>query len=82
MAEPSREHLAAIHKVLEDSSVLFDFEIAKVARAILTSTEPAVLDAMQDALVRAGRLRPGQWTSERGRVIVRYVTDWQDDPYA
>ena len=62
-----------------------------VAHAILTSTDPAVLDAMQDALVRAGRLRedhqvargPESWAIalRHGRVVHerRLVTEWTEE---
>lgn len=58
-----------------------------IAEALLTSTDPAVLDAMQDALVRAGRLHEdcvrevlSHWTFQGVRTVEmrRFVTDWRE----
>ena len=57
----------------------------EAAKALLTSTDPAVLDAMQDALVRAGRLRQetsGALENRTGHIewipARRLVTDWRE----
>ena len=64
---------------------------AERAERLLTSTDPAVLDALQDALVRAGRLRedhqvargPESWAIalRHGRVVHerRLVTEWTEE---
>ena len=72
MSEPSREHIEAVGRGLlqgKPGRAWARVDAETDAAMLLTSTDPAVLDAMQDALVRAGRLRKG--TSGR------YITDWQ-----
>jgi hypothetical protein len=54
MSEPTPEHIDAVAAGI--GADFPDWSHAH-ARALLTSTDAAVLDAMQDALVRAGRLR-------------------------
>ena len=65
MSEPSREHVGAVAQCLAampDRLAAAD----RRARHLLTSTDPAVLDAMQDALVRAGRSPEWQvWQLDR-----------------
>jgi hypothetical protein len=67
MSEPSREHVEAVGEAMAPKPFAYyrgayrhdpDAVVSYLKRAerILTSTDPAVLDAMQDALVRAGRL--------------------------
>ena len=56
MSEPSREHVEAVARVTNPGDWSARKVILARAEAILTSTDPAVLDALQDALVRAGRL--------------------------
>ena len=59
----------------------------EAAKALLTSTDPAVLDAMQDALVRAGRLTESREMETffdgfdqiiRETERTRLVTDWRE----
>lgn len=48
-----------------------------LANDFLTSTDPAVLDAMQDALVRAGRLRI-EHECYADSCYVHFFTEWQE----
>ena len=98
MSEPSKEHLEAVAEQLAPKPLSYyrqgyhgrepDAVLSYLKRAerILTSTDPAVLDAMQDALVRAGRLREERWdaTGSPRRALsdfnpTRLVTEWQED---
>ena len=54
---PDPKHVEAVAALVADRAALSLVEGEWVAEILLTSTDPAVLDAMQDALVRAGRLR-------------------------
>ena len=93
MSEPTREHVEAVGAGVRDcikrlttppvfpGQPSFGATEFDIARAVLTSTDPAVLDAMQDALVRAGRLAeeivwrelPDQSWQER-----RLVSEWTE----
>ena len=92
MSEPDEKHVARVAGCIWTASRADEGTISatganKIAHALLTSTDPAVLDAMQDALVRAGRLREernvetihdGFMRVIRTDVAARYVTDWRE----
>ena len=75
---------------IPDADKMWNYSIVKAshieARALLTSTDPAVLDSMQDALVRAGRLREEKRQMPARHADIRYryqrerrlVTDWTE----
>ena len=74
MSEPSRAHVEAVALTVSRANRLSERDALQEAphwewasEAILTSTDPAVLDAMQDALVRAGRLAQSwqEWGVQR-----------------
>ena len=104
MNEPSGEHVEAVGEAMapkpfayyrgayrHDPGAVVSY--LKRAERILTSTDPAVLDAMQDALVRAGRLRVEEsaaysdddgttWYAMFGHApsrapMSRFVTEWR-----
>jgi len=87
MSEPTLEHLQEIADVLTGHPIGSGYygtavgstEAHEMAEVLLTSTDPAVLDAMQDALVRAGRLRvERQFVHAPFRQQRRLVADWQE----
>lgn len=89
MSEPSREHVEAIAQWVIGNTPLSDYSpdqqsmIREDAASMLEAVTPAVLDAMQDALVRAGRLcEDSQWRSEgvweESVLMRRLVTEWTE----
>jgi hypothetical protein len=94
MSEPSKEHLEAVAEHLAPKPLSYYRQgyhgtepdavrsYFKRAERILTSTDPAVLDAMQDALVRAGRLEEetsGVYGVDLAVTFAsRFVTEWQE----
>ena len=91
--KPDPKHIAAVQDGISGWQIGTGYyatqvgtdEAWDIATGLLTSTDPAVLDAMQDALVRAGRLTETRETEtffDGFDQIVRetaracYVTDW------
>ena len=57
--DPKQEHVEALALAIIDAQMVLDataHDMRDVSRHILTSMNHTVLDAMEDALVRAGRL--------------------------
>ena len=96
MSEPSREHVEALRDEIGGWPIGSGYyatrvgtdEAREIAEHLLTSTDPAVLDAMQDALVRANRIAEERETEtyydgfERPiletRTNTRIVTEWTE----
>lgn len=56
MTDPRPEHVDALAALIDHRLLSNPASRESTATTILTTTDPAALDAMEDALVRAGRL--------------------------
>ena len=87
MSEPTREHIEAVARTIADDwnpdrDPILTAMFSDYADTILTSTDPAVLDAMQDALVRAGRLTEvttwQEMALDEAWLMRRLATEWTE----